>query len=312
MNKRIRGLIVVSILATLVAVSMLTGCGTKSTKTTDPNSTQVKSKPTIKVGSKDFTESLILGELYALALEKSGYKVERKFNLGSAVVHTSLINGDIDFYPEYTGTALLSILKEKPMFDSKKVYDEVSAKYKEKFKLIWLSASLANDGQGLVISKKASDKYNIHTITDLQKNAGKIRFASQGQFDERADGLQALQKTYGTFKFKNEKIYDNGLKYDVLHNDKADLAVAYTTEGQLSKDEFVVLIDDKHVWPPYNIAPVIKEDILDANPEIKGILNKVTSKIDNKTIIKLNAQVDIDKKEYTQVAKDFFNTELAK
>ena len=312
MNKRLKSLVVVSVLTTLVAVSVLTGCAKKSTSSSDSNSATksevVKGKPTIKVGSKDFTESLILAELYAVALEKAGYKVERKFNLGSAVVHTSLVNGDIDFYPEYTGTALLSILKEQPKFDSKEVYDEVAAKYKEKFKLIWLDPSSANDGQGLVISKKASDKYNIHTITDLQKNAGKIRFASQGQFDERADGLPALVKTYGDFKFKDEKIYDNGLKYDVLHNDKADLAVAYTTEGQLSKDEFVVLEDDKHVWPPYNIAPVINGDLLEKNPEIGDILNKVTSKIDNNTIIKLNAEVDIDKKEYTEVAKNFLYT----
>ena len=301
MNKRIKNLIVVSVVTTLVAVSVLTGC----------SSTEAKGKPTIKVGSKDFTESLILGELYADALEKAGYKVERKLNLGSAVVHTSLVNGDIDFYPEYTGTGLMSILKEAPKFDSKEVYNEVAAKYKEKFNLIWLDPSSANDGQGLVISKKAADKYNIHTLSDLQKNAGSIRFASQGQFDERADGLQALKKTYGDFKFKDEKIYDNGLKYDVLHNDKADLAVAYTTEGQLSKDEFVVLEDDKHVWPPYNIAPVIKEDLLEKNPEIKDILNKVTKKIDNNTIIKLNAQVDIDKKEYSEVAKNFFDKELA-
>ncbi|HEY8805120.1 MAG TPA: glycine betaine ABC transporter substrate-binding protein [Clostridium sp.] len=312
MNKRLRSLVVVSVLTAMVAVSVLTGCAKKSTSPTHSKTAVVKSKPTIKVGSKDFTESLILSELYALALEKQGYKVERKFNLGSAVVHTSLVNGDIDFYPEYTGTGLLSILKEQPRFDSKEVYDEVAAKYKEKFKLIWLEPSTANDGQGLVISKKASDKYNIHTITDLQKNAGKIRFASQGQFDERADGLPALVKTYGAFKFLDEKIYDNGLKYDVLHNDKADLAVAYTTEGQLSKDEFVVLQDDKHVWPPYNIAPVIKQDLLEGNPEISGILNKVTSKIDNNTIIKLNAEVDIDKKEYTEVAKNFFDTALSK
>ena len=312
MNKKLKSLIVVSVLATLVVVSALTGCSNKGSSSTNSKTAEVNSKPTIKVGSKDFTESLILSELYADALENAGYKVERKFNLNSAVVHTSLVNGDIDFYPEYTGTALLSILKEKPKFNSKEVYDEVYAKYKEKFKLIWLEPSSANDGQGLVISKKASEKYNIHTISDLQKNAGKIRFASQGQFDERSDGLQALVKTYGPFKFKDEKIYDNGLKYEVLHNDKADLAVAYTTEGQLSKNEFVILIDDKHVWPPYNIAPVIKQDLLQKNPEIKDILNKVTKKIDNKTIIKLNSQVDIDKKEYTQVAKDFFNAELAK
>ncbi|MCB2295977.1 glycine/betaine ABC transporter substrate-binding protein [Clostridium algoriphilum] len=312
MNKRLKSLVVVSVLTALVAVSVLSGCAKKNTSTTDSKPAVVKTKPTINIGSKDFTESLILSELYALALEKQGYKVERKFNLGSAVVHTSLVNADIDFYPEYTGTALLSILKEKPRFDSKEVYDEVAAKYKEKFKLIWLEPSAANDGQGLVISKRASELYNIHSITDLQKNAGKIRFASQGQFDERADGLQALVKTYGAFKFKDEKIYDNGLKYDVLHNGKADLAVAYTTEGQLSKDEFVVLEDDKHVWPPYNIAPVIRQDLIDKNPEIKGILNKVTSKIDNKTIIKLNAEVDINKKEYTEVAKNFFDMELSK
>lgn len=177
MNKRLKSLVVVFALTALVTVSVLTGCTKKSTTLTDSNSnakaTEVKSKPTIKVGSKDFTESLILAEVYSIALEKAGYKVERKFNLSSAVVHTTLINGDIDFYPEYTGTALISALKEQPKFDSKQVYDVVSAKYKEKYKLIWLEPSSANDGQGLVISKKTSDLYNIRTITDLQKNAGK-------------------------------------------------------------------------------------------------------------------------------------------
>ncbi len=111
-------------------------------------------------------------------------------------------------------------------------------------------------------------------------------------------------------KFTLINIY--GIKYDVLHNDKADVAVAYTTEGQLSKTEFVILEDDKHAWPPYNIAPVIKQDLLENNPQIKDILNKVTSKIDNSAIIKLNAEVDIDKKEYAEVAKNFFDKELAK
>ncbi|MBZ9608789.1 glycine/betaine ABC transporter substrate-binding protein [Clostridium estertheticum] len=312
MNKRLKSLVVVSVLTALVTVSVLTGCSKKSVSSGDINTSQTKSKPTIKVGSKDFTESLILSELYAVALEKEGYKVYRKFNLGSAVVHTSLVNGDIDVYPEYTGTGLLSVLKQQPKFDSKEVYNEVSTKYKEKFKLIWLDPSSANDGQGLVISKRASDKYNIHTITDLQKRAGSIRFASQGQFDERLDGLQALTMAYGDFKFKDEKIYDNGIKYDVLHNDKADVAVAYTTEGQLSKTEFAILEDDKNAWPPYNIAPVIKQDLLEKNPQIKDILNKVTSKIDNVSIIKLNSEVDIDKKEYAEVAKNFFEKELAK
>lgn len=298
--------IISSVLALGILTLAVAGCGGK----TGDADKAAAGKPAIKVGSKDFTESLILGELYSLALENAGYKVERKLNLGSAIVHTSLVNGDIDFYPEYTGTGLLSILREAPKFDAKEVYNEVSTKYKEKFNLIWLDPSSANDSQGLVIAKRAADQYHIRTISDLQKQAANIRFASQGQFDEREDGLPALTKVYGEFNFKERKLYDNGLKYDVLHNDQADLAVAYTTEGQLSRDEFVVLEDDKHVWPPYNIAPVIKQEVLEKNPDIKDILNKVTAKIDNKTIIKLNAEVDINKREYTEVAKEFFEQQL--
>ena len=303
MYKKIAKVLIFSLLVTMM--SFLTGCSTSSKATSD-NAKSSGSKTTIKVGSKDFTESLILGELYCLALENAGYKVERKLNLGSALVHDSLVNGDIDFYPEYTGTGLLSILKQAPKFDAKEVYNEVSVQYKEKFQLIWLDPSTANDSQGLVITKKAADQYQIHTISELQKNANSIRFASQGQFDERADGLPALVKVYGQFNFKERKLYDNGIKYDVLHNDKADVAVAYTTEGQLSKDEFVVLEDDKHVWPPYHIAPVVKQEVLEKDPEIKDILNKVTAKLDNKTVITLNAQVDINKREYAEVAKEFF------
>jgi osmoprotectant transport system substrate-binding protein len=310
MNKRLKSLVVVSVLTALVAVSVLTGCSKKNTATTDSNTAGKTTKPTIIVGSKNFTESLILGELYADTLEHAGYKVERKFNLGDAIIHTSLVNGAIDLYPEYTGTALLSILKDPIKYDPKEVYNEVSTQYKKKFKLIWLNPSEANDSQGLVITKKASDEYNIHTISELQKKASNIRFASQGEFDYRADGLLALTKAYGPFNFKDEKTYDSGIMYNVLHNDKADLATADTTDGQLTKNEFVLLKDDKHVWPPYNVAPVVRQDIVNKNPKIRDILNKVTSKIDNKTIIKLNAEVDIDKKEYTQVAKDFFNAQL--
>jgi osmoprotectant transport system substrate-binding protein len=302
MNKKLMAL---SLITLSIVATIFSGCG--STVSNSANS-----KPTIKVGSKNFTESLILGELYSEALEHAGYKVDRKFNLGDAIVHTSLVNGQIDLYPEYTGTGLLSILKEQPKYTSKEVYDEVASKYKEKYKLIWLDPSAANDSQGLVITKKASDEYNIHTISDLQKNASKIRFASQGEFDKRSDGLPSLTKIYGQFNFKDEKLYDNGLKYDVLKNDKADLAVAYTTEGQLTDSQFVVLEDDKHAWPPYNVAPVVRQDILTKNPDVKAILNKVTAKLDNKTLIKLNAEVDIDKKEYKAVAKEFYDKEFGK
>ncbi len=295
-------------LVTAMGAVFLSGCASDTDNKGNSGKTDEKGK--ITVGSKDFTESLILGELYAVALEDNGFKVDRKLNLASAIVHSALINKEVDLYPEYTGTGLLAVLKEKPLYDSKEVYDKVSKDYKEKFNVIWLDPATANDSQGLVITKEASEKYGIKTITDLQQKAKEIRFASQGEFDERADGLVGLEETYGKFEFKDSNIYDNGLKYEVLRNDKADVSVAYTTEGDLSSGEFVVLEDDKKAWPPYNIAPVVRGEVLENNPEIATILNEITTKLDNETVIKLNAKVDLDKIEYEEVAKEFYEKEL--
>lgn len=266
------------------------------------------SSPKVVVGSKDFTESLVLAEIYAKALEDNGYSVDRKFNIGGQGPHAALVKGDIDFYPEYTGTGLTVILKEPALFDAKQVYDKVSSEYQKKFHLTWLKQANINDSQGLVITKKASDKYGIKTISQLQANASKIRYASNGSFDQREDGLVGLNKKYGKFQFKSEKVYNDGIKYQVLKNNQADLAVAYTTEGSLVDPQFVVLKDDKNFWPPYYVAPVIKDSVLKKNPKIAKILNAVSAKLDNPTIIKLNASVDIDKKEYKDVADNFYKT----
>lgn len=267
-----------------------------------------KKDTVIKIGSKDFTENLLLAEIYALALEDKGYKVERVFNLASAVVHTTLVSGDIDLYPEYTGTGLLSVLKLPMETDPQKVYDTVKAEYEKQFNLVWLDYAQANDGQGLVITTKAANEYGIKTISDLQKNADKLRFASQGEFDTREDGIPALTAKYGDFKWKSSKVYDNGLKYEVLKNNEADVAVAYTTEGQLVDSAYTLLEDDKYVWPPYNIAPVVRKDILESNPDIAEVLNTIDAKIDTKTITALNAKVDVDKQEYEEVAKEFYDS----
>ncbi len=290
------------------ATNAATDAGTatpEATKAADDN----KKDTVIKIGSKDFTENLLLAEIYALALEDKGYKVERVFNLASAVVHTTLVSGDIDLYPEYTGTGLLSVLKLPLETDPQKVYDTVKAEYEKQFNLIWLDYAQANDGQGLVITTKVANEYGIKTISDLQKNADKLRFASQGEFDTREDGIPALTAKYGDFKWKSSKVYDNGLKYEVLKNDEADVAVAYTTEGQLvDSSTYTLLEDDKYVWPPYNIAPVVRKDILDANPDIADVLNAIDAKIDTKTITALNAKVDVDKQEYEEVAKEFYDS----
>jgi osmoprotectant transport system substrate-binding protein len=300
MKKFIAAILTFGIILTLVA--SLSGCSKNNVSKSSVSSTP------ITIGSKDFTENLIVAEVYADALEDHGYTVNRKFNIGSSVIQQAITSGQIDLYPEYTGTGLLTILKHSLVTDPKQVYDIVKSEYKTKFNIVWLNASPANDSQGLVILKSVADKYGIKTISDLQKNAGKIRFASQGEFDQRADGLPALEKVYGPFKFASDAIYDNSLKYQILSQNKADLAVAYTTEGQLVDSKYLVLEDDKHVWPPYNLAPIIRQSALDKNPGVAGILNQVSALIDTTTITALNAKVDVDKQEYEDVAKSFYDS----
>lgn len=266
---------------------------------------------TITVGSKDFTEGEILSELYALALEKAGFTVNRKFDISSSVVHTALTSGDIDLYPEYTGTALLSILKQSVETDPQKVYDTVKEEYKKEFDLEVLNQAEAADSQGLVITTKAAKQYGIKTISDLQQHAAELRFASQGEFDEREDGLPALEKTYGAFDWKSSRVYDNSLKYEVLKNDEADVAPAYTTEGQLTDtDTYTLLEDDKKVWPPYNVIPVVRASVLEEHPEIADALNAVSAKLTTAELTKLNAEVDLDKEDYEDVAEDYFEDNL--
>jgi osmoprotectant transport system substrate-binding protein len=301
MKKRMKQLITIVMVMSLVL--SMTACGSKV------NGNSSSKNTTIRVGTKDFTENLMVGELYALALEDAGYKVERVPNIAGSVIHTSLVSDKIDLYPEYTGTGLLVVLKEKLITNPEEVYKTVKEGYKKQFKVTWLQYSEANDGAGLVIRTEVSKKLGITTISDLQKHASELRFASQGEVDQREDGIPALEKVYGKLNWKSSKVYDNGLKYEVLRKNEADVAPAYTTEGQLvNTNEFTLLEDDKHVWPPYNLAPVIRDNVLEAHPDIADIINKISAKLDTKTVTALNAKVDVDKQEYEKVAKDFYKS----
>ena len=261
------------------------------------------------VGSKDFTENEIVAEIYALALEDAGFTVERKMNIAGSVVHTSITSAEIDLYPEYTGTGLITILGMEALTDQEEVYQTVKEAYNEQFGITWLAYAKANDGQGLFISKRVSDEYGITNISQLQANADKLRFCSQGEFDEREDGIPGLTKLYGEFNWKSSKIYDNGLKWEVVDNDEADVATAYTTEARLTEtDKFVLLEDDKHMWPPYNLAPIVRNEILEQYPEIEDVLNAVSATLDTETVTQLNAKVDVEGEEYEDVAAEYYES----
>jgi len=308
-GRKMKPLLITALTIVLACTVIACGSDSGSGSSSGGSAGSDGAKGTIRVGSKDFTENLVVGELYALALEDAGYTVERKLDIAGSLVHTAITSDEIDLYPEYTGTGLLSILQMDLITDPQEVYDTVKREYDDQFDLAWLDQSQANDGQGLVIRTSVAQELNIYTISDLQANADKIRFASQGEFDQRDDGIVGLEKVYGDFNFASSTIYDNGLKYQVLENDQADVAPAYTTEGQLvNTEQFTLLEDDKQMWPPYYLAPVVQNKVLEQYPDIAEILNRVSATLDTETVTALNAKVDVDKEEYEDVAREYFES----
>lgn len=203
--------------------------------------------PRIRVGSKNFTESIVIAEIYSRALENAGLKVERRLNLGStAIAMAAIERGDIDLYPEYTGTALLDVLHLPPMSDPKKIYDIVAASYAKQYHLTWLNPSPMNDSQALATTKAISKAHNLTTLSELSKAAPQFRLATIQEFLARADGLPGLQKFYGGFEFKAVRTYDITLKYQALRDGAADIASAFSTDGTISTDDLVVLRDDRN------------------------------------------------------------------
>lgn len=266
-------------------------------------------KHPIAVGSKDFTEELILAEMYALILEQNGFTVTRKLNLGGTqVAMAALQRGDIDLYPEYTGTALLTQLKVTPSKDAAANYETVKAYYDSHYKLTWLDAAPFNDTQALATTQAISSKYGIKTLSDLSKAAPQLRLGAIPEFVKRADALPGLRKAYGGFAFKDIKIFTIGLKYKALASGNVDVVVAFGTDGQIEVDKLVVFEDDKHFWPSYQVAPVVRNELLATYPSIATHLNKLAPLLTDSIMRGLNAQVDGARKEPKDVAAEFLKT----
>jgi osmoprotectant transport system substrate-binding protein len=264
----------------------------------------------LKVGSKNFTEELILGELYAQTLEHGNVAVTRKLNLGTTdIAMAALRRGEIDLYPEYTGTALLNVLHRPPESDPKHAYETVRGAYAKQFSLAWLAPSPFDDTQALATTQAVAGRYAIGKLSDLAAKANELRLGAVPEFLTRADGLPGLRKRYGGFAFKQTKIIDNGLKYQALEHGDVDVVIAFSTEGQLKADSLVVLEDDRHFFPAYNVAPVVRKAALDAQPAIAALLDKLAPLLTNDVMQNMNLQVDgPQKREPADVARDFLKT----
>lgn len=300
--KQIRHLLVLPLLALLTTV-ILIAC-------TGENSGDTAASLPIKVGSKDFTEEFIVGEMYAAVLEKAGFKVDRKLNLGGTpVTQSALTSGEIDLYPEYTGTGLLTILKLPSISDPKAVFDKVSTEYKKNFNLVWLNPAPMNNTQALAMTEAGAEKFGIKTISNLAAKAKQLTMIGPPEFEVRQDGLPGIKAKYGNFELKEYKPVDPGLRYEALRDGEADVAVAFSTDGEISAYKLVLLQDDKKLFPPYQVAPVVRQQVLDADPKVADALNALAPKLTNQVMQGLNYEVSGNQKEPADVAKEFLKKE---
>lgn len=260
----------------------------------------------LRVGSKNFTESFVIAEIYAQSLEAAGLRVTRLFNLGSTqIAMAAMARGNIDLYPEYTGTALIDVLHLPPIANSAKAYAVVARLFAERYRIVWLPPSRMNDSQALATTRAIAARNGLATLSDVARAASKLRLATIQEFLARPDGLPGLQRFYGGFRFREIRTYDIALKYRALLEGKADIASAFSTDGAIAADDLVVLRDDRHFWSAYNVAPVVRSATLSAHPRIASVLDAVSPKITDRAAQRMNAAVEREQADPADVAADF-------
>jgi glycine betaine/choline ABC-type transport system substrate-binding protein len=261
---------------------------------------------TVVVGGKNFTEQDILVHMMSTLIEqKTDLEVVRKpFLGGSQLVHQAMLQGDVDMYPEYTGTALTATLEMDPMTDPQETYETVKAAYEEQFNLTWLEPFGFNNTYALSMREDHAKELGIETYSQLAEQSPNLVLGATQEFLERPDGYKGLQEVYG-MKFKDAKGFDPGLTYSAVKEGQVDVNDAFSTDGRIVAFNLKVLEDDKNFFPPYYVTPVIRMDTLEAHPELADVLNQLGGILDEKKMSELNASVDLEGKKAQDVAEDF-------
>ncbi|WP_261308719.1 glycine betaine ABC transporter substrate-binding protein [Aeribacillus pallidus] len=298
----------------LIAILMLTACGTSNSKTsTDENRTSDnQSKGKITVGGKDFTEQHILTKITSIYLKEKGYDVKEATNMGSTVVRQALENGQIDLYWEYTGTALVIYNHQPVETDPDAAYEKVK-EIDQKKGLVWLNKAVLNNTYAIMMLEKKANELGIKTISDLAdyvNNHKEIKFASNAEFYARQDGLRGLEKKY-EFKFQPKNVIkmETGLLPNALKEGQVDASIGTSTDGRIKEFNLIILEDDKHYFPAYNAAPVVREESLEKNEELADQLNELSSRLNSETLIQLNYMVDVEHKDVAEVAREWLTSQ---
>ena len=264
-------------------------------------------QPNIVIGSKNFTEQTVLGEILAQHIEnKTGLKVERHFYLaGTYICQQSLLAGRIDMYVEYTGTALTAVLKQPPSGLSQEVFQRVHDEYQRRFSLEVAQPLGFNNSFALVIRGEDAQRLHLRTLSDAEKYVPNWRLGVGYEFLERPDGFAGLAKAYNFHFAESPRVMDLGLLYRALTTRQVDMIVGSATDGLIQAHGLVVLEDDKHYFPPYDAVPVVREQTLKRYPEVRAALTGLAGRITAEDMQRLNYAVDGQHRDPKQLVSEF-------
>lgn len=260
----------------------------------------------IHIATKPMTESYILGQMLALLIEQdTGLSVRLTNGVGGGTsnIHPAMLRGGFDMYPEYTGTSWEAVLKHKDSYQDDK-FSILEDAYKKQYGLEWANLYGFNNTYGLAVSKQIAQQYQLKTFTDLAKVSHQLIFGAEYDFFEREDGYKQLQEVYG-IHFGKVIDMDIGLKYQAIRDKKIDAMVVFTTDGQLSVSEVVVLQDDRNLYPSYKAGTVVRTELLSSFPTLRTTLAKLNNLIDDATMAHLNFLVETERKRPEEVAKNY-------
>jgi len=280
--------------AVVAVVAALSGCGSRR-------------QNEIVVGSKNFTESALLGEIFAQQIEnKTHLPVVRQFYLaGSFICQQAMISGRIDMYAEYTGTALTAVLHDPIESDRKAVYERVQNEYEKRFDFRVMQPLGFNNTFAMVVRGEDARRLNLRTISDIAPYAPDWRAGFGYEFMERPDGYAGWVRTYGLRFKESPQIMDLGLLYRALLDKSVDIVAGNSTDGLLSARDLRVLEDDKHYFPPYEAVPVVREQTLALHPDVETAIAELAGKISDEEMRKMNYEVDGEHRDASIVAREF-------
>lgn len=261
---------------------------------------------TLHIATKPMTEQYILGEMLDILIEQDTdlqVEITQGVGGGTSNIQPAMESGEFDLYPEYTGTGWNMVLKEEGIY-TEELFEELQHKYTEDYHMQWLGMYGFNNTYGLAVRREIAQRYDLHTYSDLAAVSGQLVFGAEYDFFEREDGYEALCEAYG-LQFKETMDLDIGLKYQALEQEQMDVMVIFTTDGQLSAADAVVLEDDRLFFPSYRCGNVVRTEVLEKYPELEAVLEKMNGVISDSDMAQMNYEVESEGKDPREVAEAF-------